>query len=120
MEDEQQGPEDTSDLYEQIKARTLKVMKVTLGALIEYFKGPAFAHLTEEQKDQAFDMVVRTWAGIIPEPAGSLWDELVIMVAYDAHTQNLMAEKKLDELYSQLGWGDEPKLDTDLPDPSMN
>ena len=54
--DEEENLEELN-LHEQLMLRAKKVMKVTLAALIGHFRGPAMAHLTDAQKDLAFDMI---------------------------------------------------------------
>ena len=103
------------EAYDQLMARAKKVMKITLGALIEYFKSPEFAELSEEQKDNIFSMVVTTWATLLPEPAGAMWDELVITTAYDAHARGIMeqkeAENDADTIAKGLGWNFPPDVE---------
>ena len=108
------------DMYQQMLVRAQKVMKLTLGALIDRFRSPEYAHMTPEQLDELFKIVVTTWASMLPPPVGDMWDELIISVAYDAHTEKLMAEKKLEEIADQLGWGDTSFTEEDLPPQSLN
>jgi hypothetical protein len=106
----------TAEIYQQMLVRADKVMRLTLGALIEYFQGPQYANMSDEQIDKIFSIVITTWAAMLPPPVGPMWDELIISLTVE-HTRT---KEFLDEVSQSLGWGPlygDPDEDPEEPTP---